>query len=207
MASIRSQAIVFSLVLALGGACRAGAEETSASPSPALPPGMTPAIMKMMMTPGKPNPKGLPPGMTSVSGCIPTMGFHYARGKNFPFGPIYGYYRGKPVFIEVMPTVAQFNAGFNTNDIKARPGYKIDHIDSWYEKNGQPGLTVPHYDIHAYYVSHAEHMKYCQNPSGTRPPVPIKTRDDAFPRRLVSLVEMWRLELQTPYMRSKCSTN
>ena len=163
--------------------------------------------MKMMMTPGKPNPKGLPPGMTSVSGCIPTMGFHYARGKNFPFGPIYGYYRGKPVFIEVMPTVAQFNAGFNTNDIKARPGYKIDHIDSWYEKNGQPGLTVPHYDIHAYYVSHAEHMKYCQNPSGTRPPVPIKTRDDAFPRRLVSLVEMWRLELQTPYMRSKCSTN
>lgn len=158
------------LALVAVTACSTSLAIAQTAAPPPLPPGMTPEIMKMMMTPGVNNPKGLPAGMVPVSGCIPTMGFHYAKGSDFPFGPIYGYYEGKPTFTEYMPTVEQFKAGFSTDDIKALPGYKIDHIDIWYEKNGHPGLTVPHYDIHAWYVPHKEHMTMCNNTSGVRPP-------------------------------------
>ncbi len=153
---------------------RAGSALAQPAPAPpgtpAMPPGMTPEMMRGLMTPGEMNPKGLPPGLTPESGCVPTMGYHYAKASDFPFGPIYGYYQGKAIFTEYMPTVEQFAAGFNTDDIKALPGYKIDHIDIWYEKNGHPGLTVPHYDIHAWYIPHSEHMTFCSNPSGKRPP-------------------------------------
>src|SRR5665213_2116457 len=77
--------------------------QPSDAPSPAaapmqLPPGMTPAIMKMMMTPGVAHPPGLPKDLVPVAGCIPAMGYHYVNQKNWPMGPIYGYYNGKPVF-------------------------------------------------------------------------------------------------------------
>lgn len=140
-----------------------------AQSAPAMPPGMTPKMMKMMMTPGPMNPPGLPRGMTPLSGCIPTMGYHYSKASDDPFGPLYGYYAGKPVFTEYMPTVKQFEAGFNIDGIKPLPGYKIDHIDVWYEKHGHPGLPVPHYDIHAWYIPHAAHMTFCGNTSGKRP--------------------------------------
>ena len=158
-----------SLVLALTISALCAGAAFAQSPPP-MPPGMTPEIMKMMMTPGAPNPPGLPPGLTPQSGCIPTMGFHYAKGSDFPFGPIYGYYEGKAIFTEYMPTVEQFTSGFNTDDIKPLPGYTIDHVDIWYEPHGHPGLTVPHYDIHAWYIPHTQHMTFCNNSSGKRPP-------------------------------------
>lgn len=162
-----SFAVVASLSIAFA---TANAQTPPGSGPPPLPPGMTQEIMTMMMTPGKPTPPGLPRGLVPLSGFIPTMGFHYAKGGDFPFGPLFGWYEGKPIFTEFMPTVVQFEAGFNTDDIKALPGYKIDHVDIWYEPHGHPGLTVPHYDVHAWYVPHAEHMKFCNNPSGKRPP-------------------------------------
>jgi hypothetical protein len=135
-----------------------------------MPPGMTPEILKMMMSPGAPHPKGLPVDVVPVAGCIPAMGYHYVNQKNWPEGPIYGSYNGKPIFTEMMPTKAKFESGFDMNDsLKPLPGYKIDHVDIWYEPNGHPGMATPHYDIHAWYVSHAEHMKYCKNASGKRP--------------------------------------
>jgi len=137
-----------------------------------MPPGMTPAIMKMMMTPGAPHPKGLPADVVPVAGCIPAMGYHYVSQKNWPTGPIYGYYNGKPVFTEVMLTKKAFasTAGVNMDEIlKPLPGYHIDHVDIWYEPNGHPGMTVPHYDIHAWYIPHSAHMTFCKNPSGKRP--------------------------------------
>lgn len=33
----------------------------------------------------------------------------------------------------------------------------IDHIDVEFVPKGHEGITVPHYDIHIYFVSHAEH--------------------------------------------------
>ncbi|HEY5350696.1 MAG TPA: hypothetical protein VIJ64_13210 [Candidatus Lustribacter sp.] len=135
-----------------------------------LPPGMTPAMMKMMMTPGKPHPPGLPTGVEPWMGCIPAMGFHYVKPQNKPFGPIYGYYQGKPVFTEVMVLAQKFTDGTSWNNLlKPLPGYTINHVDIWWEPHGHPGYLVPHYDIHAWYVPHAVHMKYCGNTSGKKP--------------------------------------
>jgi hypothetical protein len=134
-----------------------------------LPPGMTPAMLQMMMKPGPAHPAGLPVDVAPVAGCIPSMGFHYARGKDWPMGPIYGWYKGKPVFTEVMPSKEQFDNGFDINNIKPLPGYTINHVDIWYEPHGHPGMTMAHYDIHAWYIPHAEHMTFCGNTSGKRP--------------------------------------
>jgi hypothetical protein len=137
---------------------------------PAMPPGMTPEVMKMMNTPLKGHAHGMPSDVSPVGGCIPAMGYHYVNSKNWPAGPIYGYYNGKPVFTEYMPSKKAFDAGLNVDNVlKPLPGYHIDHVDIWYETNGHPGYATPHYDIHAWYVPHSEHMKFCKNASGKRP--------------------------------------
>ncbi len=160
------RAVAFTALLAafcLATTSLSGAQEK-------LPPGMTPAILKMMMTPGPPNPAGLPAGLKSFSGCIPTMGYHYARPQDFPFGPIYGWYKGKPIFTEVMIDSKMFGGGKSFDEVlKPLPGYHIDHVDIWYEAHGHPGFTIPHYDVHAWYVPKSEHMYYCGNTSGKRP--------------------------------------
>ena len=142
---------------------------SASAPAPALPPGMTPAMMQMMMKPGPAHPAGLPKDVVPVGGWIPSMGYHYAKPTDWPMGPIYGWYKGKPVFTEVMPTKEQFAKGFDLNNIKALPGYTIDHIDIWEEPHGHPGMEAPHYDIHAWYIPHAKHMTFCGNTSGKRP--------------------------------------
>lgn len=143
---------------------------TSAAEPMKLPPGMTPQIMKMMMTAGPTHAAGLPASVVPFDGCIPSMGYHYAKPANWPFGPIYGWYHGKPVFTEIMVSQKDFDRGSNWNDqLKPLPGYHIDHVDVWFEPHGHPGYTIPHYDIHAYYVPHAEHMTFCGNTSGKRP--------------------------------------
>ena len=143
---------------------------TPAAPPQKLPPGLTPAIIKMMMTLPKGHPAAMPSGTVPVSGCIPTMGFHYAKPGNFPGGPIYGFYNGKATFTEIMVDKKVFDKGMSWNEIlKPLPGYKIDHVDIWYESHGHPGYTIPHYDIHAWYIPHAQHMMFCGNTSGTRP--------------------------------------
>jgi hypothetical protein len=161
---------------ALGSAQESSAPAAAASAAPMampaapkMPPGMTPAIMQMMMKPGPLQPAGIPKGMVPVAGCIPSMGYHYVKPSDWPMGPIYGWYGGKPVFTEVMPSKAQFEKGFDLNNIKALPGYTIDHIDIWYEPNGHPGMPAPHYDIHAWYIPHDKHMTFCGNKSGLRP--------------------------------------
>lgn len=135
-----------------------------------MPPGLTPEVMKMMMTPGKPHPPGIPADAKPWFGCIPSMGYHYVSDKNKPFGPIYGWYGGKPIFTEIMVTKTLFDQGKSWDQqLKPLPGYQIDHVDIWWEPHGHPGYPVPHYDIHAWYVPHSVHMYYCNNTSGTKP--------------------------------------
>jgi hypothetical protein len=136
----------------------------------AMPPGMTPKIMKMMMTPGPAHPAGLPKSVVPFMGCIPAMGYHYIKPGSTASGPYYGYYAGKPTFTEIMLSKTAFANGESWDDaLKPLPGYKIDHVDIWWEPHGHPGYLVPHYDIHAWYVPHAEHMTYCGNTSGKKP--------------------------------------
>lgn len=144
--------------------------QLSADTPQKLPPGMTPAIFKMIMTPGPAHPAGLPAGVKPFLGCIPTMGYHYARPKDWPFGPIYGWYKGKLTFTEVMIDANMFKSGKSFDDVlKPLPGYKVDHVDIWYEAHGHPGYAIPHYDIHAWYIPRSEYMHFCNNTSGKRP--------------------------------------
>lgn len=111
-----------------------------------------PAPMQLPPQPAV-HPAGIPPNAVLVSPCIATMGEHWIELKNAPMGPIYGVWQGKPVFTELMVTVEQLQQGFSYANIRALPGYTIDHIDVAFEPNGHAGLPVPHYDVHAYYVS------------------------------------------------------
>ena len=135
-----------------------------------LPPGLTPAVLKMMMQLGPAHPAGLPSNVVPMSGCIPTMGFHYAAPGNFPMGPIYGWYKGQATFTEIMLDKKAFEKGLSWNDVlKPLPGHQIDHVDIWFEAHGHPGYMIPHYDIHAWYVPHSAHMYYCNNTNGKKP--------------------------------------
>jgi hypothetical protein len=146
------------------------AHANAASPPQALPPGMTPAMFKQIMAPGPAHPTGIPADAVPYLGCIPTMGFHYANKKDWPFGPIYGWYKGKVTFTEIMVAKAAFENGTSwSNVLKPLPGHQVDHVDIWYEAHGHPGYEAPHYDIHAWYVPSSEYMYYCNNPSGKKP--------------------------------------
>ncbi len=75
--------------------------------------------------------------------------------------PLYGAYGGHAVFSEITIPKAQFEKGFNYRDLTALPGHTIDHVDIEYEPHGHEGMPIPHYDIHAYYVSHDARLAYC----------------------------------------------
>ncbi|HEY8297114.1 MAG TPA: hypothetical protein VIG32_03720 [Candidatus Baltobacteraceae bacterium] len=124
----------------------------SAAPPPGLPP--QPAV----------RPAWAPPGTMLVSPCVATMGSHWANPRNLPFGPIYGEYAGKPVFTEIMIDKKAFAKGGSWDQqLKPLPGYSIDHVDVDYVPYGHAGYPIPHYDVHAYYVPHATHEKFCPN--------------------------------------------
>ena len=108
-------------------------------------------------------PAGIPASAVLVSPCVATMGEHWADLKVLPLGPIYGVWDGKPVFTEIMVTTAQLQKGFSYANVRALPGYTIDHVDLKYEPHGHPGLPTPHYDLHAYYVSPAVQATICPN--------------------------------------------
>ena len=111
----------------------------------------------------KVHPAGIPKDAVMVSPCIATMGEHWIALKNAPMGPIYGTWQGKPVFTEIMVTLKQLQQGFSYANIRALPGYTIDHVDFAFEPHGHEGLPVPHYDVHAYYVSPAAQANICPN--------------------------------------------
>ena len=124
----------------------------------------------MSMPPLPPQPKvhpaGIPANFMLVSPCIPGMGEHWANLKAGVHGTqIYGTYKGKPIFTEIMLTQKDFATGKSfTDTLKPLPGYAIDHVDIEFLPHGHPGMTYPHYDIHGYYVPHSVHTKFCPGP-------------------------------------------
>lgn len=105
---------------------------------------------------------GLPEGVVQISPCVPTMGEHWADPKNMPLGPIYGVMNDEVVFVELMPAQADFAEGKSWHEVLVPPaGQTIHHVDFDYLPQGHEGYEVPHYDIHAYFVPHDEHMAFC----------------------------------------------
>ena len=123
--------------------------------------GAAPPGMEMPPQP-KVRPAGIPAGYVMVSPCVQAMGEHWANPKNLE-APIYGTYDGKVVFSEIMIPKAVLVRGFSYDNLTPLPGHTINHVDIDYEPHGHAGMPIPHYDIHAYYVSHAAHLKYCPN--------------------------------------------
>jgi len=113
----------------------------------------------------KVHPAGIPSNFVMVSPCVQRMGEHWAnlQSKSGLNGPIYGTYQGKPVFSEIMVTQQQLQKGYTFMNLRALPGYNIDHVDFEFEPHGHPGMPFPHYDVHAYYISPAQVAKICPN--------------------------------------------
>jgi hypothetical protein len=131
-------------------------------------PGLAAADSAPMLPPQpKVRPAGIPAGYVLVSPCIATMGEHWANLKDMN-APIYGTWQGKLIFSEIMVPLTQLERGFSYADLRPLPGYTIDHVDLSFEPKGHRGMPIPHYDLHAYYISAAEQATIC--PDGVPDP-------------------------------------
>lgn len=108
----------------------------------------------------KVHPAGIPTAYVMVSPCVQGMGEHWANVKNLT-APIYGTYQGKVIFSEIMVPLKTLNSGFNYPNLAALPGHKIDHVSIEFHPKGHEGMPIPHYDLHAYYISYAQQTALC----------------------------------------------
>jgi len=68
----------------------------------------------------------------------------------------------KVTFVEIMVSQADLAAGKSwTEVLRPLKGHAIDHVDIEFLPKGHEGYEVPHYDIHAYFAPHPEHLRYC----------------------------------------------
>lgn len=141
---------LFAVFLAL--AAFAFADQNDSSSNKATPEQMKATAAKL----------GLPKGTIQLTPCVPGMGEHWADPENLPFGPIYGVVEGEVVFVEIMIAQEDFNAGKSwTGVLMPAEGYAADHVDIEFEPAGHEGYEIPHYDVHAYFVSHVNHAGFC----------------------------------------------
>lgn len=103
----------------------------------------------------------LPANVVQISPVVPGMGEHWADPKDLPLGPIYGVSEGRIIFFEFMIDRDTLAKGKSLTDLKSKvaiPFPPVDHVDFDWEPEGHEGYTVPHYDVHFYFVPHKEHM-------------------------------------------------
>ncbi len=109
----------------------------------------------------------LPSGTVQLTPAIPGMGEHWANPEDMPLGPIYLVYQGEVIGIEYMysqdmlsevsiPTPEGLETFYELADLGV--DHQVDHFEVGFMDHGHDGFEVAHWDIHAYYVSHAEHM-------------------------------------------------
>ncbi|WP_438447312.1 hypothetical protein [Gorillibacterium sp. sgz5001074] len=92
---------------------------------------------------------------------VPKMGEHWANPQagDMPTGPIYGVYKGKLVFLEYMIDQKDFIDGknhVNLAGMKQVPMPSVVQTDIEFQPKGHPGMEIPHYDIHLYFISDEE---------------------------------------------------
>lgn len=113
----------------------------------------------------------LPNGTVQITPVIPQMGEHWTNPEedilimenNDPvFKTIYGVYEGKLVFIEQMISQKYLVEGksfVNFAGMKGLPSPSIDHTNIEFIPTGHEGYTMPHYDIHHYFITPEEQEK------------------------------------------------
>lgn len=138
-----------SLLMLLAVAFTAGAA-SAAPPAMQLPP--QPKV----------HPAGIPANYMLVSPCIRGMGDHWANLKDMN-APIYGTDGKNVVFSEIMVPLKTLNAGFNYPALGALPGHSINHVAIEFHPKGHEGMPVPHYDVHAYFITPAARKAICPN--------------------------------------------
>jgi hypothetical protein len=96
----------------------------------------------------------LPKEVVQISPVVPGMGEHWADPKTLPLGPIYCVYKGKVVCLEYMISQADFAAGKSWPTLTGLTDLpSINHLSVAFEPHGHEGFTVPHYDLHMYFLS------------------------------------------------------
>lgn len=103
----------------------------------------------------------LPEGTIQITESVPAMGEHWANPQagDLPTGPIYGVHDGKLVFLEYMIAHDDFVKGVehaNLGGMKGVPSPAVVQVDIEFSKDGHEGYEVPHYDIHAYFITDEE---------------------------------------------------
>ena len=109
----------------------------------------------------------LPSGTVQLTPAIPGMGEHWANDADMPLGPIYLVYQGEVIGIEFMysqdmlgevtiPTPEGEEIFHELANLAVN--HRVDHFDVAFLDHGHEGFEAAHWDIHAYYVSHAEHL-------------------------------------------------
>lgn len=106
----------------------------------------------------------LPKGSVQITPVVPAMGEHWSNPEagDLPTGPIYGVYKGKLVFLEYMVAQEDFKAGknhVNLAGMKGVPSPAVVQFDLEFQEHGHEGFEVPHYDIHAYFITEEEQQK------------------------------------------------
>lgn len=137
------------------------ADVTGATPAPvsAFVHWLSPSDSSLTTDPVSPTMSGLPEGTIQITPVVPGMGEHWANPTNLPLGPIYGVHGGKITFLEYMVAQQDFASGSDHTQLPGNASLPaIDHIDMEFVPNGHEGFEVHHYDIHAYMVSHSDHM-------------------------------------------------
>ncbi len=110
----------------------------------------------------------LPKGTIPITPVIPQMGEHWINPQEDilvmenddpVYKTIYGVYKGKLVFIEQMISQKYFKVGksfVNFAGMKGLPSPAIDHTNIEFIAEGHEGYTMPHYDIHHYFITAEE---------------------------------------------------
>ncbi len=111
--------------------------------------------------------KNLSEGVVKLTPSIPGMGQHWANLDDMPLGPIYLVHKEEVIGVEFMytqdmlgevkiPTPEGEEIFYELANLEI--DHPVNHMDVGFMPEGHEGFAGPHWDIHSYFISHAEHL-------------------------------------------------
>jgi hypothetical protein len=76
----------------------------------------------------------LPEGSIKLTPVVPAMGEHWAKPQDMPIGP-------------------KGSSHTNLGGMKGVPSPSVVQSDIEFQQHGHEGFEIPHYDIHAYFIT------------------------------------------------------